>query len=326
MKFDWDLLENALDFIYVALDRLSQKELSKQALKYGLLHLSSGVELLFKEALRREHWALIFQDPDKATLEALNSGNFKSVDFESCLKRLQNIASVKGWSKSQETELLSFRRKRNQLEHFGITGPPNAVIASSAHMMSTVVDFMKDQLEPDKWDPACKDYYERITRKLYEFKEFVDHRNDEILPLLEQARMSCTVMICGSCFDEALLLGTSSQPNCLFCRYEASAVDAAEFWVRTILGTNKYETEKEGGQYPVHECPECDEDTLVDTNNVLESFNLERYICFSCGGVFKESSMRHCGTCGRLYQFWQKDELGMCVTCFQDSQRKRDKD
>jgi hypothetical protein len=325
MKFEWDLLENALDFIYVALERLSQDKLSKQDLKYGLLHLSSGVELLFKEALRREHWSLIFRDPDQATVEALNSGDFKSVDFESCLKRLQNIASVRKLSKSQQTELLGFRQKRNQLEHFGITGPPDAVIASSAHLMSTVVDFMKDQLEPNKWDQACKDCYERITRKLYEFKEFVAHRNDEIMPLLEQARMNSTVVICGSCFEVTLLLRNSSQPNCLFCRYEASAADAAEFWVRTILGTFRYETEKEGGQYPVHECPECDEGTLVDTNNVLESFNLERYICFSCGGVFKGSSMRHCGTCGRLYQFRQNDELGMCVTCFQDLQRKRDK-
>ena len=326
MKFHWDLLENALDFIYVALERLSQDKLSKQDLKYGLLHLSSGVELLFKEALRREHWSLIFRDPDQATIEALNSGDFKSVDFESCIKRLQNIANVKQLSKPQQAELLGFRQKRNRLEHFGITGPSDAVIASSAHLMSTVVDFMRDQLEPDKWDQPCKNYYDRITRKLYEFKGFVDHRNEEIKPPLKQARKNSTVVICSSCFQQALVLGESSQPNCLFCRYEASPADAADAWVRIILGTNLYEVEKEGGEYPIHDCPECDEETLVDTGDAGPTFDIERYICFACGSVYRRSSMRYCDTCGRLYHIRSNDELGMCFTCFQDLQRKWDED
>jgi hypothetical protein len=41
---------------------------SAQDLKYAVLHLQAAREVLLKVRLIREHWTLVFKNPDKATL------------------------------------------------------------------------------------------------------------------------------------------------------------------------------------------------------------------------------------------------------------------
>src|SRR2546426_9855541 len=53
------LLENGLDFVWSAVEHLSVAT-SKRELKYALLHLVSGIELILKERLRREDWKPLF--------------------------------------------------------------------------------------------------------------------------------------------------------------------------------------------------------------------------------------------------------------------------
>jgi hypothetical protein len=61
-------LENGLDFILRALEYLADDP-TKRDLKYAVLHLHSGVELILKERLRREHWSLVFEKPEEASKE-----------------------------------------------------------------------------------------------------------------------------------------------------------------------------------------------------------------------------------------------------------------
>lgn len=75
------LVENALDFILSAVEWAKGDDV--RSLKYAILHLSDGVELILKEKLRRDHWSLLFADVDKANENALKTGDFKSVDFAS---------------------------------------------------------------------------------------------------------------------------------------------------------------------------------------------------------------------------------------------------
>jgi hypothetical protein len=234
VNFKWDLLENALDFIAEALDRMSAKENTKADLKYALLHMSSGVELLFKEALRRKHWSLIFRDPDTASIGALESGDFKSVDFEASLKRLRNAAQL-GISDPKQEVLRSVREKRNRLEHFGIIDSTEAVRASSACLTSIVVDFIWEHLRPEGWDEPCKTYLRHITQRLSEFSEFMRQRLKDIQASLQAARGEGLVILCSACLcgEETLVLGDPT--HCLFCRDEASPEDAADLWIRHAL-------------------------------------------------------------------------------------------
>jgi hypothetical protein len=49
---------------------------------------------LLKEISSTEHWSLIFGNVDKANAVSLESGDFKSADFETAIGRLRDICSV----------------------------------------------------------------------------------------------------------------------------------------------------------------------------------------------------------------------------------------
>jgi len=87
-------LENGLDFILRALGYLADDPTTKQDLKYAVLHSHSGVELILKERLRREHWSLVFEKPEEASKEKYESGKFISVQWKTCLNRLHEICEV----------------------------------------------------------------------------------------------------------------------------------------------------------------------------------------------------------------------------------------
>lgn len=55
------ILENAFDYLFDAVKQLQAKRPSKRRIKYGIVHLSSGIELLIKKRLMDEHWSLILK-------------------------------------------------------------------------------------------------------------------------------------------------------------------------------------------------------------------------------------------------------------------------
>ena len=57
-KFQLNLLANGLDFILGAAERAAIG--APRDLKYAMLNLVDGVELLVKARLEQEHWTLLF--------------------------------------------------------------------------------------------------------------------------------------------------------------------------------------------------------------------------------------------------------------------------
>jgi hypothetical protein len=102
MDFHYTLLENGLDFVRSSLEHLTaasatstpDNESQKRHLKYALIHLCSGIELVFKQRLRQDDWQLVFQEQDRATEAAYQSGDFKSVYFNTAQDRLEEECGV----------------------------------------------------------------------------------------------------------------------------------------------------------------------------------------------------------------------------------------
>jgi hypothetical protein len=102
MDFHYTLLENGLDFVRSSLEHLTAASAAstpdngsqKRRLKYALIHLCSGIELVFKEHLRQDAWQLVFQEQDRATEAAYQSGDFKSVCFDTARDRLEEECGV----------------------------------------------------------------------------------------------------------------------------------------------------------------------------------------------------------------------------------------
>lgn len=89
----------------------------------------------------------------------------------------------------------------------------------------------------------------------------------------------------------------------LFYKYHGKADD----YVKNELGINKYRCVKDGGQFPVYECPECSECQLVyDAEN-------GKYHCFSCDGDFTTEDISFCESCGSIMR--RNDDIGICKNC-----------
>ena len=111
-KVKFDLLENGLDFVNEALHAINATSNHKR-LKYSIIHLCSGIELIFKEILIKKDWKLIFNDPAEAKEELLQTGNFDSVTFNQAINRLENKCKVT--IDQDDKKVLSELRKKVQI-------------------------------------------------------------------------------------------------------------------------------------------------------------------------------------------------------------------
>ena len=97
--------------------------------------------------------------------------------------------------------------------------------------------------------------------------------------------------------------------NYLFYRYKNNANEYAE----KELGISGYRCVKEGGEFPVYECPECGEEQLV--------YDAEagRFHYFSCDQNFTTDKLSFCPNCGQL--MYNNGET-VCDDCFEHALNK----
>ena len=316
-EIKFDLLENAFDFILSALKYIVESR-TKSNLKYAVLHLCAGTELILKESLRREHWSLLCEDVNKANIRDFKSGNFTSVSFIRCIERLRGICNV-SFSKKDERFLFNLREKRNRLEHFGIIDSAEALTSLTAQVLSILLDFINDKLYPDEFPETEAILFNNLRTKSGEFDKFVITRFNQIMPNLKQAIKKWYVVQCPACYQETFVL--HDLPSCLFCGYSSEPEIAANEWIENILRVSYGSAIKEGADYPLYKCPECECEALVDIGPSGSQFEHDQYICFSCGQSWKESSMDKCDVCGQLYLV-KEDDGGMCPDCFEHTLSK----
>ena len=306
-RIRFPLLSNGLDFILEAVNRLVGA--THRDYKYAVLHLSSGIELVFKERLRRVDWCQVAQRPEELTQSAYEAGNFRSVSLKECLKRLAKHG-VCLEDKEEET-LLGFRNRRNPIEHFNMVDTVEAIKSSTAIVLSIVFDFIHTELDAETLDQDDQDTLEKIHQRLFELQSFVQARLQEIEPELRQDQVQTTVVTCPQCFQDAAVIDDGLK--CLFCRYTADGEDAAESYISAMFGQSKYRTIKNGGVWPQHMCPECGAEALVDMDE-------GEFICFSCGMSWEGWALQKCERCNEFYV--PIDDLLTCEDCFDEYMRR----
>ncbi len=143
-KLDYALLENGLDYILTGLRHLRARPTMRN-LKYAITNLATGTELIFKERLRREHWALVFDNVDEARLQQYQHGDIYSANFPRVVSRLANICGIH--MEAEEIDILDgLRRKRNRLEHFGLFISPDNARTEALAAARTVFRFIAREL------------------------------------------------------------------------------------------------------------------------------------------------------------------------------------
>ena len=85
--------------------------------------------------------------------------------------------------------------------------------------------------------------------------------------------------------------------------------NAAEF-VERELEISAYECGKDGGEFPVYECPECGEEQLA------YDADTHRYHCFACDANYTDGDLTFCKKCGSLMR--QNEDVPICQNCIED--------
>ena len=308
--FEWGLLENAIDYLREAVRRL-EGDVDRRDLKYAILHLGAGLELLLKERLRQEDWRQLFRDPACAIEEEYRSGEFVSASVWQTMDRLKKVPGLEISAKDRAL-IGALRDRRNPLEHFRIRESREAVSAAASSALGFALEFISRELESETLDSELRDELDEIRSALPELQEFVAHRLAEVESQIAQG---ATVVDCPRCFQETAVIEDGM--HCVFCGFAAGLdlIEAsAEDWIAAVLGVSEYRVVKEGGEMPLSSCPNCDLRAFVDRGPIGGEYPGERWVCLACGDVRLEGSMSNCARCGELF-----DDSGggsVCSECF----------
>lgn len=277
------ILENALDFAQSAAEYV--KSSKPRNLKYAILHLAAGIELLLKARLAGEHWTLIVSRVSDANRARLSTGDFISVNIETAWARLEEIAGLQ-FARNVFKDVDELRRLRNKIQHFDMSIDSNQALSLLAKGHNFVIDFAKNHMAKDY--KRFEQQFDAIRGHLNRFEGFVAHRLETIKDALEAAKRKVD---CPRCYQETLILDDDAL-KCAFCDYQSDYEELA----REI-----------GESDEVLMCPECGEIacTFVVFNNEDAGWK-----CIACG---ERGDYQVCGRCG---QGLSKEDTGICAGCW----------
>jgi hypothetical protein len=303
------LLENGLDFLASAVEHL-RGDPSPRDLKYALLHLASGIELVLKERLRLHDPAQLYDRPAKFNQADFEAGNFYSANSAETVKRLITRAGVT-IPEGAQTTLQLLREKRNRVEHFGLNDTEAAISSVTARILGFGLDFIAAELDDDGLSAEVTEELRGIREALPELQTFVSERWNEIRQDVDAA--TTAVVACAGCGEEAAIIDDG--PRCRFCGYSAEAETGADDFAHAVVGASKYEAAHDGMPWVVSTCPECDRETLVDQGIAGGMNPAVRWTCFGCASEWDENRLAPCDICGE-WTSSDPGEMSVCGSCF----------
>lgn len=216
------LVDNALEFLKTASVQI------KQSPKQSLLNFAAGLELFLKARLLREHWALILEKPEKANMENLNRGDFKSVSPMEAIERLKNIAGqrITDYEKSAFQELIDHRNKAIHFFNPSYTLKNKKEDAIRRVMAEQLrVWFYLHRLLTIHWETEFSDFKREIRdidRRLRRNSVYLEGKYRGLKPEIEDEKKKGTEFAkCDVCSFEASRLENLGEPlfqhQCLVC-------------------------------------------------------------------------------------------------------------
>jgi hypothetical protein len=300
-----NLFENGLDFIQYAIDQI-KAESTEYSIKYAVLHLASGIELVLKYRLEREHWSLIFKDTGQANRSALETGDFKSVDFSDCVRRLKNICNITLPEKDARN-FENLKDRRNKIIHFNINENVVALRSLFVKVLSSVLNFINRHMDAASFTDNEQDQVNSIRRSLSDFDAFISRRMSEIRNDFTDSQRYSAAVTCPTCFQPTLVLNVDGGgPTCLFCGHGGDPEQLADEYVSDVLHISAYEMVTKGGEYPIYECIECSHTTMVNGEDT--------WACFNCGTEWDKDDIVFCNGCGTPYNA-KDDDILLCGSC-----------
>ena len=102
---------------------------------------------------------------------------------------------------------------------------------------------------------------------------------------------------------------------CLLCGYSARAEEAAQAYLKSVIGIDGYDALLDGGVFPCYPCPKCGKDAwLIDEDG--------SGLCLACRFTCPSTQMHACIACGEMYATGMDDDLGFCPRCLGEKKKR----
>lgn len=333
-----DLSNNALRFLRRAVAGItvtheSEDVVEHQVLTFAVVDLAVAIELLLKARLVREHWSLLFDAVDKAIESDLIQGRAKTVTPTQAVKRLANIAAVSlvGPDKTKDDHAKQVERildLRNRAAHFTLSSEAETGIrVQLGGGLHFVLWFLETQFKgagSDNTQALVEEVIADIAGELHKVEGLVRVRMTELKAILDTARICVD---CPTCLMPTLMLGTDIA-HCPFCLSGGTDGDTiANEYVENVLKLSAHVTIKDGGEWPIHTCPECDQQALVEgvrprrpsahdlnpkATPPCDWIEPIHWACFQCGLIATLLELSPCSRCGELIL---TGDISICSDC-----------
>lgn len=307
---------NGLDYLvsvgeYLA---LGDERISARDLKYAVLHLAAGAEVLLKARLQLEHWSLVFKDPGQAKRSELEAGTLKSCGPDETVQRLKDIAGIP-ISDKDSSALLKLAKHRNALQHYGLIGPAanaRAVESQAAEVLDFLIRFLDEELLPALPAPEAENTradMEQIRGGLSQIEGFVKKRMQRIRADLEPLRDR--TLRCPDCDQWALIAEPDKdRVSCWFCGSSQPTHDGATMYAVFVLGRDPGAPDL-FGIMAVESCPDCNEESLVVGAKTAAAPDEQVFFCFWCARAIP--GLAHCARC--FVPFRAREDETTCSNC-----------
>ncbi|HHY71951.1 MAG TPA: hypothetical protein GX497_01730 [Bacillus bacterium] len=275
-RINLNMVENGLDFISKSIETVDKPD---EDIKYSLINLHAGIQLLLKEILYKEHWSLIFQNIETADIGKLKSGDFISVNHDTLIKRLQKIGGIK-FDKNLLDMMDWLRKERNKTEHYHFVVTADVLKANIVKLFAYLIPFIKSEMIETEFIDSDNERFTEILEYLYEFDEYVNER----LKLVQDELKNVDVILrCPVCNQETVEFIDETDAYCYFCGDNIE--NFPEKYIDNFIDT--YSHVMDGGEYPLLECPECDLETFI----CLDGY---QFVCLTCGVKPTQDNLTTC--------------------------------
>jgi hypothetical protein len=308
------LLKNAITSIKIGIED-SESDSEGRHIS-SVRNLYAGILLLFKEKLLRlspvnSNEVLIKQiivpkKQEDGSITFVGKGK-NTVDMNNIITRFERLKIRTDWSRVRRVAEI-----RNDMEHYYSTDSKDVIREVLANTFIVVRDFIKLELKEDPIDLL----EEEVWQKLLENEEVFRKERAECLDKMEQIKIDSPALIAAVSEGECLKCGSSlMSPNsteveelevinleCKACGEEVSFLDYAEECLVNHFTLEMYVAEKDGGNSPLEDCPECWKAGYV----------VEENKCAFCGYVPKYTE---CYKCHEGLDISEQSPRGFCNYC-----------
>jgi len=282
-KVELKLLDNGLHFLIIGMNSESLNFGAKKDFlywKYAILNFYSGIELLLKDRLLREHWALIFENIENANVQKLQSGDFLSVNYNSLITRLKNISKIK-FKDVDERSIDELRKLRNKIQHYEFSLAITECKTIIAKALNAVLDFIDLNYKKTQLTTQQAELIQSIRYNAYNFAEYIDYKKILNSEILTKANKNGVVSPCPICEETTVVSFKNKKSRCVICNYSSANDEIAKSeYLQSII--NRVE------KILVEEKCSCGGNLIKYYNPMKIPQKIIAY-CFKCG---EKESMR----------------------------------